>query len=212
MTRQEFLLNLALLTIIGALAYVMVSQGPDEVTDVPVVASATPVPPKTETEYLQAGKVKYPEFGNKNIYVAILPTIPPPPPPPPSPAPTPDIHTALKPWRLMGILDNEVSIEDKSKANDPENQFFTMKKGDSRPVDTGKTGLKNVRISALDAESDNPSVTFEMDETSEKHILKTLDDGSGGAPAPEGGAPPPAPAPGPAPAAAPAPAAPPPGS
>ena len=192
MTRQELLLNLVLLTIIGALAYVMVTEEPDEEISVPVTASATAVPPKTETEYRQAGEGKYPEFGNKNIYVAILPTIPPPPPSPSPPPPTPDIHTSLKPWRLMGILDDEVSIEDKSKANDPENQFFNMKKGESRPVDTGKTGPKNVRIKALDPESDNPSVTFEMDETNEPHVLKTLDDGSGGAPPPEGGAPPPA--------------------
>jgi len=196
MTRQEFLLNLVLLTIIGALAYVMVTEEPEVEIVVPAAASETPAPPKTETEYLQAGKVKYPEFGNKNIYVAILPPTPVPPTPTPTPTPTPDIHGALRTWRLMGILDDEISIEDKAKANDPEHQFFNMKQGETRPVDAGKGQVKNVRIKSIDAESDNPSVTFEMDDTFETHVLKTLDDGTGGVPEapPPPGAPPPAPA------------------
>jgi hypothetical protein len=176
MTRQEILFNLVLLTIIGSLAFLLLTEEElDNDITVPAAARATPPPPKSETEYAVDGQLKYPKFGENDVFVALIPPTPTPPPPTPSPTKTPNIHAALAAWKLSGIMDGEVTVEDKSKPNHPD-QFFMMKVGDVHPVqvDKGRTG--NATLINVDEDSDNPSATFSLDGTDETHMLKTIED------------------------------------
>lgn len=187
MNRNEILLNLLLLVIIGSLAYLVLESGQDE--EHMVGSSNVAVRPKdkadkSETDYNPAAaQAKYPNFGKKAIYQALLTPTPTPPPPTPPPTKTPDISQALGAWKLLSVMDGEATIENKA-TKDPEQSMIQMKVNDTRQVTVGNE-TKIVTLKRADENSDNPSATFSMEGTTDEKTLKMFDDAAaaGGAPA-----------------------------
>jgi hypothetical protein len=178
MNRQEILLNIALLTVIGALT-LFIFEGYDTDVDVqaPTVVKSD-LPPAPETSYdPDLAMRKYPTFGEKAVFQAIITPTPTPPPPTPTPTKTPDINTVFAQWRLMTVDANEVTFEDKSKTQtDPENSVFMLRVGQSRPVEVEKGVFKNAILKRMDANSDNPSATLRIEDLPDEKTLKMFEE------------------------------------
>ncbi|MBX7245893.1 MAG: hypothetical protein K1X53_10365 [Candidatus Sumerlaeaceae bacterium] len=167
MKRQEILLNLTLLTAIGALTFLIFSEGEDlpSLPSAPAnLASNSGVGSKTETSFVPAAtSKKFDDFGNKEIFRAIMTPTPTPPPATPKPSPTPNISVVLGNWKLSSVDGGEATIEDKTKANNPDGAFFTMKVGEAHPVEVDKGVMGKAVLKKIDESGDTPSVSFELD-------------------------------------------------
>lgn len=179
MNRREIIINLLLLIVIGALAYFIFSS--DQRTPEQLEVTATPaandgkVPPTTETTYNPVeGNRKYPKFGEKPLFQALITPTPTPTPPPPPPTKTPDIEKALANWKLQAVDPGEATVEDKAKRED---NVFSMKVGESRPVQAGDQA-KNVTLVKVDDKADNPSATFGLQDTTDQKTLKMFEEGA----------------------------------
>lgn len=198
MRRQEILLNLFLLTVIGCLAYVILTPAPQEELRPIKIAKNDTENPGSETAYNpQKAAETWKKFGINPIFQALLTPTPSPSPTTPAPTPTPQIGRFIGTWHLMGIIEKEAAIEDTAKTQkDPDNATFQMKIGDTKAVTNEKGETHTVTLEKMDEESDNPSVTFGMDGTTDKHTLRMMQDtGSPGAEAAPAAAPGAAPAP-----------------
>ncbi len=184
MRRQEVLLNLTLLTLIGALVYTILQSGSqdDDLLESMTVASVTEKedsPGGTETPYLPERDV-YNSFGKKPLFKALITPTPSPTPPPPPPAPTPNIHEATANLKVTGIMDNVAYVEPKKP--DPEvfpDGVREMKAGDTLMMPVGKSGEKRqLTLKTLDeiTNPDNPSATWQLDGTTEEKVLRMFDD------------------------------------
>jgi hypothetical protein len=177
MRRQEILINLTLLTVIGALLYVILTPAQERV-DLSVEEITMDVTREEETGYDAAeAEKKWKSFGSNPIFQALLTPTPTPTPSPTTPPPTPKIGTILGQWKLMAVFDGEVTIEDRSKTQkDPDNAMFMMTVGDKRPVASEKGEVLNATLKRIDEESDNPSATFGLEGTPEEHEIRVMDD------------------------------------
>ncbi|MCX7018705.1 MAG: hypothetical protein WCK47_09335 [bacterium] len=175
MNGRDILLNIFLLTLIGSLTFLIFDKGGnDSGTEIPEMLSASK-PSKEETSFNPLlATAKYPKFGEKPLYKAIITPTPSPTPPPPTPAPTPNIGNILKRWRLLSAYAGSASIEDTGE-KDPEKQFFDMKVGEIRTTRGEKTEMRNVRLNRIDEQADEPSATFSMDGTTAVFTIRTGD-------------------------------------
>lgn len=210
MTRQEFLLNLTLVTVIGALGYSLydAQHNPTEMAAIAEArekqsseddaeAEETPGPPDRETTYnRKRADMKYPKVGGNDVFKAIIPPTPSPPPPTPKPTDTPNIQSTLNAWKVLSVDKGLVTIEDvvKSKAG-VDGAVVDLKVGDTVPMDIGGGQIKNVRLNSVDeiTNPDAPTATFSMEGTNATRTLKMGDEAGANVYAPkEGGAPNPA--------------------
>lgn len=186
MKRQEVLLNLTLLTVIGALVYtILQAENQEEELIAPVeVASAVErngddAPGGTETPYTRERDV-YRSFGTKPLFKALITPTPTPPPATPTPTPTPNIHEATANLKVTGILGGVAYVEPKKP--DPElfpNGILEMTPGATLELPVGKGGeRKRLTLRTVDEQSnpDNPSATFELEGTSELKVLRMFED------------------------------------
>jgi hypothetical protein len=181
MNRQEILLNLTLLTIIAALALVILESG-EEVVDLTVPpAPKTEKVSETETSYdPQIAQQKYPNFGQKPIFQALITPTPTPPPPTPTPTRTPDVNAIFASWKLMSVDVGEATFEDRSKTqSDPEHAVFTLKIGQSVPVEIERGVFKNAILKRVDANADNPSATLGIEGIPDQKILRMFEEATG---------------------------------
>ncbi|AXA36420.1 MAG: hypothetical protein D6691_07305 [Candidatus Hydrogenedentota bacterium] len=184
MNRQELLLNLFLLTLIAALTLLIMENREEEIDlYVPTVkASDLPPPPETTFDVREAMQ-KYPTFGNKPIFQAIITPTPTPPPPTPTPTRTPDVNAIFAAWKLMSVDEGEATIEDRSKTqSDPEHAVFTLRVGQTMPVEVERGVFKNAILKRVDAASDNPSITLGLEGIPDQKILRMFDEAQSGAP------------------------------
>jgi hypothetical protein len=205
MTRQEFLLNLTLVTVIGALGYSLYDARHNP-TEMAAIASAreaqneadaeaeeTPGPPGRESTYnREKANKKYPKVGSTDLFRPIIPPTPSPPPPTPKPTDTPNIQLVLNVWKVLSVDKGVVTIEDivKSKAG-VEGAVVDMKVGDTQQMDIGGGQIKNVRLNSVDevTNPDVPTATFSMEGTNVTRTLKMGDEAGGNVNAPKDGAP-----------------------
>lgn len=232
MKRQEFLLNLTLLVIIGALIFFIYEakdqpSSLDELDVTPVAASADgstsatksqsrrkhgangsttdsdrgtsgskkragkDAPPGTETNYRStpgtatadeettasdegtsiasaaASPGRGGNFGQRNLFRAILTPTPTPPPPTPTPAPTPNISAALGSWRLLSVYEGKAMMEDvKLSEAGAEGAIWEMSQGDTKQVEVGNGIMKTATLKKIDNENPyNPEVVFGLEGT-----------------------------------------------
>lgn len=208
MNRQEVLLNLTLVTVIGALAFSIYdsqNQGVD-LPVAPVVANNTTAnadeemgeedeeAPENETTYARAAADSpYTNVGQKDIFRSLVTPTPSPPPPTPSPTPTPDINKALGAWQVLSVYQGVATVQDNNlmKANS-ENAIWDMKLGESRPVDVGGGQLKAATLKSVNESLDLPTATFGLEGTSAERTMRMGDEpgiASGGEGGPPGGPP-----------------------
>lgn len=175
MNRRELLINLLLLAAIAALAYAILA-GSEEQPDLSMASTVkTARPGDLETTFNpEVARKKYPMLGQTALFQPIITPTPTPPPPTPTPTKTPDIKAALGQWRLSSAGDGEALIENRAEKN-PENQFFSLRVGQSRSVEVEKGVMKNATLKKLDENADNPSATFILEGTSEEYTLKMFD-------------------------------------
>jgi hypothetical protein len=172
MKRQEFLLNLTLATIIGALGFSIYDSHKNP-PEMPVRTKVEPTEeedptgttaPKTETPFdgKEAGR-KYPNLGKKDVYVALITPTPSPTPPPPKPTETPNINASTAPWVVQGILNGLVTIEDSEMTKKGvDGNVWEMKVGDTKDADIGKGQIKAIALQKVDevTNPDEPTATF----------------------------------------------------
>jgi hypothetical protein len=185
MNRQEVLLNLTLVTIIGALGYSIYeshqnAQGMSQIAEVrnsdkaAEEEDAADTGPETTYDRTTASK-KFPAVGNTDLFKAILTPTPAPPTPTPKPTDTPNIVAALNAWKLLSVDKGVATIEDviKSRAG-AEDAVFDMKAGDTRVVDIGGNQTRPVKLESTDETSnpDQPTATFSMQDTKATRTLK----------------------------------------
>lgn len=181
MNRQEILLNLFLLTLIAALALLVLENHEEEVDiRVPPVAKSTPLP-EPETIYdPHVAQQKYPNFGAKPIFQALLTPTPTPPPPTPTPTRTPDVNAIFAAWKLMSVDSGEATFEDRSKTqSDPEHAVFTLRIGQSIPVEVERGVFKNAILKRVDDKSDNPSATLGLEGIPDVKVLRMFEESPG---------------------------------
>jgi hypothetical protein len=184
MNRQEILLNLFLLTLIVALA-LLILENHDEEIDIAVPPTARKVAaPGNETSYdVQVAQQKYPHFGDRPLFQALLTPTPTPPPPTPTPTRTPDINAIFASWKVMSVDVGEAVFEDRSKSqSDPEHAVFTLRVGQSVPVEVERGVFRNAIIRRIDANSDNPSVTIGVEGIPDQKTLHMFEEPAAGAP------------------------------
>lgn len=181
MNRQEILRNLFLLVVIMALALLIFQSHEQEVEIIVPPTTKTELPPEPETTYNPVeAQQKYPHFGEKPIFQALLTPTPTPPPPTPTPTRTPDINAIFAAWKLMSVDVGEATFEDRSKVqSDPEHAVFTLRIGQSMPVEVERGVFKNAILKRVDANSDNPSVTLGIEGIPDQKILRMFDEASG---------------------------------
>ncbi len=181
MNRQEILLNLFLLTLIVALALLTLENHEEEVSvDIPPAAKLATPPPSETTYDPQMAQQKYPNFGEKPIFQALLTPTPTPPPPTPTPTRTPDVNAIFASWKLMSVDVGEATFEDRSKTqSDPEHAVFTLRIGQSMPVEVERGVFKNAILKRVDAASDNPSVTIGIEGIPDQKILRMFEEAAG---------------------------------
>ncbi|MGI8906444.1 MAG: hypothetical protein ACR2IE_08145 [Candidatus Sumerlaeaceae bacterium] len=205
MNRQEILLNLTLITVIGALGYSIYDarQNRPEISGIrssEELAVQDTEDISTETTYnRRQADLKFPKVGNTDLFKAIIPPTPSPIPPTPKPTDTPNIHAALNAWKVLSVQDGTATIEDviKSRAG-IEDAVFDMKPGDTRPIDIGGGQTRPVKLDSADevTNPDQPSATFSMQDTQAVRTLKMGDEaGANAAGKPPEGQPQQAPAP-----------------
>lgn len=138
------------------------SESPDDADsedDSKLVADATPG---------RAGN-----FGQRNLFRAILTPTPTPPPPTPTPAPTPNIKTALGSWRLLSVYEGKAMLEDviMSEKGEP-GAIWEMPEGDTKQVDVGNGIMKTATLKKINNENPwMPEVIFGLEDTkAEKKI------------------------------------------
>jgi hypothetical protein len=180
MNRQELLLNVTLVTIIGALGYSIYdshqnAQGMSQISEVRN-SSDSDEDADTETSYdPTSAKKKFPAVGNTDLFKAILSPTPPPPTPTPKPTETPNIQAALNSWKLLSVDRGMATIEDviKSRAG-AEDAVFDMKAGDTKVVDIGGNQTRPVKLESTDETTnpDQPTATFSMQDTKATRTLK----------------------------------------
>lgn len=198
MRRQEILLNLTLLVIIGALVFKIYEArklpgGLDELAVQPGIGHAngngsdsttgtlngnSPVAaPGTETDYAAPNEVVAAgsggKFGETKLFRALLTPTPTPTPTPPPPPPTPDIAKSLGAWKLLGIVNDKALMEDVQKsAQGLEGAIWEMAVGDTKQVDTGQGVMKTVTLKSINNDNAyNPEVTFTMEDTTDKRNI-----------------------------------------
>ena len=209
MNRQEILLNLTLITVIGALGYSIYdahnhTTAAAEVADVRSNPDEEDSGTKPETTYnrVEAGK-KFPKMGETELFRAIIPPTPTPVPPTPKPTDTPNIQIALNAWKVLSVDKGIVTIEDVVKSRTgADDSVFDMKVGDTRPIDIGGGQTRPAKLESVDeiTNPDVPTATFGMQDTQAQRTLK-MGDEAGDSPIAKGAEPGAGatPAPGPAP-------------
>lgn len=124
-----------------------------------------------------AAEKKWKNFGNSPVFRALLTPTPSPTPSPTTPPPTPKIGQILGQWKLMAVFDGEATIEDRSKTQkDPDNAMFVLKVGEKRPVQSEKGETLNATLKRIDEQSDNPSATFGLEQTTEEYTIRMMDE------------------------------------
>ncbi len=184
MRRQEVLLNLTLVVIIGSLVYLTYEarQKPETIEDIRSDLSISPKPgpkkesaPDAETSYdVASADAADGKFGKTRLFNALLTPTPTPSPTPPPPPPTPDIGKALGAWKLLSVYEGKAMLEDVQKsAKGEEGAIWEMSQGQTKQVDVGQGVMKTATLSGIDAATDpyNPKVTFTLEDTkAEKQI------------------------------------------
>lgn len=182
MSRQEFLVNLVFLTIIGCLAYLIFEQQQKKSQPLrpPIVASVGDSA-DTETKFNPAAAAqKYPRLGTTPLFRPLIPTPTPSPTPAPTPTPTPNISNVLRPWKLISVMGNEASIENRAPRSE-DDRFFDVKVGESRAADDG--GMqRSATLKRTDENSDPPIAVFSLDGTTDEYIIRLGNDVPFGAP------------------------------
>lgn len=173
MNRRELLLNLVILSAILYVAVAIIQQSSTVVEELEEeIEVVDEGPPARETDFNpELARGKYPRFGEVSMFQPLITPTPTPPPPTPTPTPTPDIKQALGGWALSSVSYGEALVEDRNQKN-PEEQFFSMKPGQSRPVEVEKGVTKPATLKKLDENDENPSATFTLEGTSEEYTLK----------------------------------------
>ena len=234
MKRQEFLINLTLLVLIGALIFFIYESKDqpstlDELDVAPVAATSNKAdslkPPKsgsakdktsdrnTSGTKKSSGKEGSPgletsdgsttdtlasdedsettgsdaatsptvvaaagragNFGQRNLFRAILTPTPTPTPPPPTPAPTPNITAALGSWRLLSVYEGKAMMEDVKLSEAGEaGAIWEMAEGDTKQVDVGNGIMKTATLKKIDNENPyNPEVVFGLEDTNNERKI-----------------------------------------
>ena len=186
MKRQEFLVNLTLLTLIGALVYtILQSESPNEDLTPPdkLVLAVTEGTlggdsGRTETPYVRERDV-YRSLGTKPLFQALLTPTPPPPTPTPTPTPTPDINVATANLKVTSVMD-DIAILEPVK---PDPRLFPdglreVRVGDTLVVDVGKGEMKTLTIKQIDDKTnpDNPYIVVTLEGSTELKVLRMFDD------------------------------------
>lgn len=183
MNRQEFLINLTLLTLIGALVYLIVwgDVNNDDLVEPVRVARATEAETEegglTETPYVRERDI-YKSFGNKPLFQPLITPTPTPPPPTPTPTPTPDINAATANFRASMIMDGIVMLELRKPDPAFPNNMVEMKVGDSVAVDVGRGEKKTLTLKSIDEKTDpyNPAATFTLEGTDQLKVFRMFED------------------------------------
>lgn len=173
MTRREILTNILLLAVIGGFALFIYLYSKQLLPELEVSVEQTRT--QTESQALPVARPdnqQYGQFGGVALFQAIIPPTPEPPPPPPPPPKTPDIHRALAAWRLIGTDPGEATIEDRSRKED---SIFVIRVSRTWPAMTDNE-TKMATLLSVDHLSDNPSVVFGLEGTSESKTLKLFED------------------------------------
>ncbi len=172
MNRRDLTINLVLLAAIAAVTYLIFAQS-SQVTSLPAPKAyrKTQAPPR-ETDFNPdaVGKI-YTNVGETRLFQAIITPTPTPTPTPAPPEKTPDIHNALRAWRLMTAGDGAATIEDKSAKEGEEGRVFELKIGESHQMQ-GEGGSRSVTLKSIDESGDFPAAVFTMEGTSEEAKLK----------------------------------------
>ena len=80
----------------------------------------------------------------------------------------------------MSVDVGEATFENRAKTqSDPENAVFTLRIGQSIPVEVERGAFKNAILKRVDATSDNPSVTLGIEGLPDQKILRMFDEPSG---------------------------------
>ncbi|PKO18833.1 hypothetical protein CVU37_05525 [candidate division BRC1 bacterium HGW-BRC1-1] len=170
MNRQSLIINLTLLLAIIGVTY-LIYTAPEEQEKLPTPITMAAAPPRETNFDPESVRNTYTNFGEAKLYQAIMTPTPTPTPPPPPPEKTPDIHNALKAWRLMGAGDGEATIEDRGAKEDSDQRIFFMKVGEEREVNT-EVGGKKAKLSKIDQSGDVPAVEFTMEGSAETKKVK----------------------------------------
>lgn len=214
MKRQEFLLNLTLLVIIGTLVYLIYDHGETARTsiddiEVPALASATKKSPRVkapgkETSYdgnttatgengedATEGENGESKFGQTNIFRALLTPTPTPTPPPTPPPPTPDIDKALGPWKLVSLYDGKAMLEDVVMSQKgEEGAIFELAPGQTKQVDVGGGIMKTATLKKIEATNPyNPEIILGLEGTTAERKINLDTEPAVAAPGPAPGQP-----------------------
>jgi hypothetical protein len=180
--REEILLNITMLTAaLSLLIFILLGPVPEDMA-VPVASRSenrrTERPGQTETPLPPTAADRFMEVGRVPLFRALLTPTPTPPPPTPRPTPTPDISAGLAKFKVQGIMDGVVMLEDpeKSKTGAPD-ALIEWKPGEVRQMDSGRGETRPVKLEKVDEVTDpsNPTATFSMEGTTEKKVLKMFE-------------------------------------
>jgi len=197
MKRQEFLLNLTLVVIIGALVYLIYDSrlAPESLSDLSVAPVAS-VPAETEDEAADANSdsedaettpTDKSKFGETKLFRALLTPTPTPTPTPPPPPPTPDIGKALGNWKLLSVYEGKAMMEDVEKTKKgEEGAIWEMTLGQTQQVDVGNGIMKTATLKKIDDTTNayNPEVTFGLEDTTAERKINLDTEPAAAAPAP----------------------------
>jgi hypothetical protein len=179
--REEILLNITLMVAaLSLLIFILLGPVPEDMTvpyTRPVPTDGATVASTTETPY-NAGADRYPAVGDVPIFRALLTPTPTPLPPTPRPTPTPDINAGLGKFRVQGIMDGVIILEDPEKSrNGAPDAILEWKVGEVRQLDSGRGETRAVKLEKVDETTDpsNPTATFSMEGTTEKKVLKMFE-------------------------------------
>jgi len=197
MKRQECLLNLTLVVIIGALVFLIYDsrQAPESLSDLSVAPVAS-VPAEAEDEAADANSdsedaettpTDTSKFGDTKLFRALLTPTPTPTPTPPPPPPTPDIGKTLGNWKLLSVYEGKAMLEDVQKtAKQEEGAIWEMTLGQTQQVDVGSGIMKTATLKVIDDKTNpyNPEVTFGLEGTTAERKINLDTEPAAAAPAP----------------------------
>jgi hypothetical protein len=155
MEKKLMLANVLLFAVIGLLALFVLTEDRTVPARPPVEEIQQTLAQVRPDPDARREVAEYPAFGKAPIFDTLIPLPTPSPTPPPTPPPDPNLCEALKIWRITGVLDTEVMIED-VKAG----QFVVMNYTDSQEFeithDNTRMRIRLVATSLMDG-----SATFE---------------------------------------------------
>lgn len=181
--REELLLNVTMMTAaLSLLVFLVLGPMPEDlsVPDTKRPESDTPnvVAPRVAESMYNPELDNYKSMGKIPVFRALLTPTPTPPPPTPRPTPTPDINAGLGKFKVQGIMDGVIILEDPEKArNGAPDAIVEWKAGEVRQLDSGRGETRAVKLEKVDETTDpsNPQAVFSMEGTTEKKTLRMFE-------------------------------------